>query len=186
MAGLFLASVAIRFCFVDTNIGFYAPLVFPTNGSITMMPPFLVRVLLSRVPRCHQYYGTLRLPVPTARSLMDSLPGSCVLLQLCSGRLEASPASRVLFNQRTNGEFTQVNTGSRRFLRNPSCTFAPVIDSGRTDFVSPNRHFSTDPTSCTMKSPALSDFEAQSHGFSTCCLRFTARVTPDYAKLTSS
>ncbi len=28
MAGLFLASVAIRFCFVDTNTGFCAPLVF--------------------------------------------------------------------------------------------------------------------------------------------------------------
>ena len=151
-----------------------------------MVPPFLVRVLSSRVPRCHRYYGTLRLPAPITQSLMDSLLGSCDCFIFALAGLKLIPASPVLFNQRTNGHFTQVSTGSRRFLRNPSRTFAPVTDSGRTDIVSPNRHFSADPTSCTMKSPALGDFEAQSRGFSTCCLRFTARVTPDYAKLTSS
>ena len=155
MAGLFLASVAIRFCFVDTNIGFYAPLVFPTNGSITMMPPFLVRVLLSRVPHCHQYYGTLRLPVPTARSLMDSLPGSCVLLPICFAKFEATPGDQVLCSHRTNGNCTQVSTGSRRFLRNPSCTFAPVSDPDRADAASPYRQTSADPISKKMKPPTM-------------------------------
>lgn len=155
MAGLSLASVAIRFCFVDTNTGFCAPLVFPTNGSITTMSPFLVRVLPSGVPRCRRYYGTLRLPVPTARSLMDSFTGSCVLLPVRSAGFEAQPDGRVLFSHRTNGNHTQVSTGPRRFLRNPSCTFAPVSDSGRTDLVSPYRHFSTDPTRSTMKSPTI-------------------------------
>ena len=158
MAGLFLASVAIRFCFVDTNTGSCAPLVFPTNGSITMMSPFLVRILPSGVPRCHQYYGTLRLPVPTARSLMYSLPGSCVSLPVCFIRLEASPDDRVLFSHRTNGDCTQVSTGSRRFLRNPSCTSALVSDPGRAGIASPYRQASADPIFRTMKPPTVAPY----------------------------
>ena len=52
------------------------------------------------------------------------------------------------------------STGSRRFLRNPSCTFATVSDSGRTDYVSPNGHFSADPTSFTMRSPTMRQFHS--------------------------
>ena len=118
-----------------------------------MVPPFLVRVLLSRVPRCHQYYGTLRLPAPTIRSLMDSLPDSSVLLHIRSVWPEAKPDSRVLFNHRTNGDFTLVSAGPRRFLKNPSCTFAPVSDPGRAENASPFRQLSADPIPNKMKSP---------------------------------
>ncbi|MGI2030635.1 hypothetical protein, partial [Endozoicomonas acroporae] len=61
-----------------------------------------------------------------------------MLLHICFAGLEAKPNDQVLFSHRTNGYLTQVSTGSHRFLRNPSCTFAPVSDSGRTDSVSPN------------------------------------------------
>lgn len=158
MAGLSLASMAIRFCFVDTNTGFYAPLVFPTNGSITTMSPFLVRVLLSRVPCCHQYYGTLRLPVPTVRSLMHSLPDSCVLLHVRFAWPEAPPDERVRFSHRTNGNCTQVSTGSHRFLRNPSCTFPLVYDPGRVGVVSPYRRTNADPIFRTMKPPTVAPY----------------------------
>ena len=83
-----------------------------------------------------------------------------MLLHIRFAGLEAKPDDRVLFSHRTNGYLTQVSTGSRRFLRNPSCTFAPVSDSGRTDYVSPNRHFSADPTSFTMRSPTMRQFHS--------------------------
>ncbi|KEQ13506.1 hypothetical protein GZ77_14310 [Endozoicomonas montiporae] len=75
---------------------------------------------------------------------MDSLPGSSALLRICFVRLEAKPDNRVLINQRTNGEFTLVNTGSHRFLRNPSCTFAPASEPSRAAIPSPSRVGSAD------------------------------------------
>ena len=109
--------------------------------------------------------------------------GSCKLPQFCFIRFEAKPDDPVLFDHRANGAFMQVRIGSRRFLRNQSCTFAPVTDLGRTGSASPRRQPSAGPTTGNMKPPTIGDFETQSRGFSTRCLRFTASVTADYARL---
>ena len=74
-----------------------------------------------------------------------------MLLHIRSVRSEAQPDGRALFSHRTNGDITQVSTGSRRFLRNPSCTYALASDPGRADVASPYRQTSADPISQRMK-----------------------------------
>src|SRR3954454_4574959 len=86
IAGLFLGSLAIRSCFVDTLSGFIAPALFLQGDSVTTVPPFPrlgpleQRSLMSSVLRRH--YDLLRRiraqlwigsPAPTVVSSLASL-----------------------------------------------------------------------------------------------------------------
>ena len=60
IAGLLLASMAIRSCFVDTFSGFKAPSVFLKNDSVQWCPASLDRVHPSSVPQRLQYYQSTK------------------------------------------------------------------------------------------------------------------------------
>src|ERR1019366_5448680 len=75
MAGLFLASPAIRSCFVDTLSGFKAPSCFSETTLFTTVPRF-PRPAPPRAafPGVNSTIRALRLPASTTGSLMYSLP----------------------------------------------------------------------------------------------------------------
>src|SRR5258708_3177782 len=69
MRGALLASSAIRCCRVNTNSGFDAPVMFPSNGPLTQASPFLPGVPQVSVPPAPRYYGMLRPPVALPAAL---------------------------------------------------------------------------------------------------------------------
>src|SRR5262245_23331166 len=79
MSGQFLASSAIRCCFVDTVSGLGVPVMFPSNGSCdgVSFPP---RGPFGVVPPIHRYYEALRLPAVLAFSPFFGPPdkGDCL------------------------------------------------------------------------------------------------------------
>jgi hypothetical protein len=77
MAGLFLASSAIRSCFVDTLSGFKAPSCFSETTLFTTVPRFpRPGPPRAAFPDVDSTIRALRLPAPTTESLMYSLPRS--------------------------------------------------------------------------------------------------------------
>ena len=77
MAGLFLASPAIRSCFVDTLSGFKAPSCFSETTLFTTVPRFpRPGPPRAAFPDVNSTIRALRLPAPTTGSLMYSLPRS--------------------------------------------------------------------------------------------------------------
>jgi len=87
MRGALLASSAIRCCRVNTNSGFDAPVMFPSNGPLTQASPFLPGVPQVSVPPAPRYYGMLRSPVvlPAAlRFLGLAVPVPCACFRLSS------------------------------------------------------------------------------------------------------
>src|SRR6266478_128143 len=87
MRGALLASSAIRCCRVNTNSGFDAPVMFPSNGSLTQASPFLPGVPQVSVPPAQRYYGMLRSPVvlpAVLRFLGLAVPVPCACLRLSS------------------------------------------------------------------------------------------------------
>ena len=74
-------------------------------------------------------------------------------------------------------------TGPPRFLGSPSCTSALLSDPGRAAYTSPRRCPPCCPRTQHNEGPNDDDFEAQSHGFNTRCLRFALSVTREHARL---
>ena len=62
------------------------------------------------------------------------------------------------------------------------CAYALLYDPRGTDRVRPRRRVDAAPACTTTKAPALSAFEAPSHGLGTPGLRFAARVAPTQRK----
>ena len=91
--------------------------------------------------------------LPSHLCIRSWVPACCSMFAL-SG-FKHFPDSQALFNHRANGDCIQVNTGSRRFLRNPSCTFALVSDPGWAGIVSPYRQPNADPIFWKMKPPTI-------------------------------
>ncbi len=76
--------------------------------------------------------------------------------------------------------------GPHRFLSDPSCTSALVKDPGQTSEASQYRLQKCCPRAQHSEgSDGQHDVEAQFHGFSTHCLRFTLRVATAHARLVS-
>jgi hypothetical protein len=98
---------------------------------------------------------------------------------------EAIHDGLALFDHRANGCIAWVTTGSHRFLRNPSCTFALVTDPGRIAMTHLIVMANADPIPNKMKSPTGHDIGTQSYGFGTCCLRFKSHITITPARLAS-
>ena len=75
--------------------------------------------------------------------------------------------------------FRTETTGSPTFLGNPNDAFALLSDPGGSGTPGPYQCADAAPTQAlTVKAPAKrASFEAQSHGFSTRCLRLAAPVT---------
>ena len=139
MAGLFLASPAIRSCFVDTLSGFKAPSCFSETTLFTTVPRFpRPGPPRAAFPDVNSTIRALRLPVPTTGPLIYSLPRSNFASPSSlprSGDLRAGPAP--LTAAAPSAIPKLVDTGSPRFLGNPSHTSAPLSDPGRSELVSP-------------------------------------------------
>src|SRR5712691_8765193 len=78
--GMFLASSAIRWAFVETLAELWLSGIFPPIGSVFSALPSLRRVRPGGVPLLHRYYGELRLPAaPPAslRFLRSAVPARC-------------------------------------------------------------------------------------------------------------
>lgn len=74
-------------------------------------------------------------------------------------------------------------TGSPRFLENPDCAFALLLDPGET--IAPTAPWVLGAAPAARTAEALASrttFEAELHGFGTCCLRFTALSYPSTGK----
>ena len=69
-------------------------------------------------------------------------------------------------------------TGPLTFPGNPNCAFALLYDPGRTERTRPLRCDRYCPRSNHDEGSRIANFEAQSHGLSTRCLRFVGWVTP--------
>lgn len=94
--------------------------------------------LVTAFPTVISTIGALRLPMPNTGSLMDSLPRSTLRLPVYSlaaetaagyGPIYIAPCLRACLERSV--------IGSPRFLRSPSCTFAPLSDPGRSGLASP-------------------------------------------------
>jgi len=134
------ASLAIRSCFVDTLSGFKAPSVFLKSVPVLRCPASLLRVRASRVPQPPQYYQStttsgaddgvtydFRFPAATSRLLVRSH----------AAETSAGPGPAPAAALPAIGSCSY--TGSPRFLENPSHTFAPLSDPGRSAQASPSR-----------------------------------------------
>ena len=119
----------------------------------------------------------LRLPAPNTKSLMDSLLRSNLRLLVRSPLAKTSRGARPRLLPGAISYLNWSNAGSPRFLENPSCTFALLSDPGRSGWPCLDGQLSAIPNAGKMKTPAFVHFEAQSHGFSTRCLRFKSYVT---------
>jgi hypothetical protein len=137
MAGLSLASPAIRSCFVDTLSGFKAPSCFSVTALFYNGAPLpSVGSASSSVPRHLQYYQSTKTSgaYPLIYSLARSNFASPSSLPR-SGDLRVGPVP--LTAAAPSAIPKLVDTGSPRFLGNPSHTFAPLSDPGRSELVSP-------------------------------------------------
>ena len=168
--------------------------MFPVNGSLLWRLPSLRRVPVSPVPRLHRYYegattsrsripghlwfrfrGSTRSSVVRARR---SAPDGLEDLDPGQGIWSAgAPVAGVLV--------AWTRAGSHRFPGDPSHAFALFQDPGRADGPSPWRSRRCCPRSTHSEGSSDHNFEANSRGFSTCCLRFTSGVAAAHARLAS-
>jgi len=160
--------------------------VFPNRGSLTGRSPSLRRVPSGSVPPLQRYYEsakTAHLAFPFA-----SFPSLRVPPADCSFRpwLDPSPSALTIIAPGRGSLVSRLPTlrrlsshsepmSSPRFLGNPSRTFALLLDPGGCSVpgVTTRRCCSRN---CYHESSRTSmHFEARSHGFCACCLRFALR-----------
>lgn len=80
--------------------------MFPSNRSIIVVPPSLVRILYGRVLRSHWYYEALRLPSLNLCSLIYSLTDTHMLPLIRSTCVEVFTGSPAIFSHIANGNIT--------------------------------------------------------------------------------
>ena len=153
---MLLASWAIRSCFVDTLSGFKAPSVFLKNDSVQRRSASLDRVRLSGVPRRRQHYqsaktsGTYhRTPYLFGAPLQPPFP------RFAPTRRGQPRGPGPVLSHGAFGYSTLVGLGSPRFLENPSYTFAPLFDPGRSHNPHPHGSWVSVPVITRTKTPAL-------------------------------
>ncbi len=157
--------------------------MFPNRGSQTGRSPFLIRVPAVRFPRFIGTMRALRLLTSPSRSLRFLRSRYHPLIAFFVPRIFPSPrhsqsprrAGSPLYTAFPLWRFPHrwSNMSSPRFLGNPSCTFALLLDPGGCRMSG-----STTPRCCPRYSYHEGSryssffFEARSHGFCTRCLRF--------------
>src|SRR5471032_1591458 len=159
--------------------------MFPSNGSLNQASPFLPRVLVRRVPPAQRYYGTLRIP-PSFPPRLITRDGYRPM------RLRSLPWTR----RRSRAWSFRVwqphaNCGQRRtdtlkFPGSPSVPLPCSRDPGRTAASGHTTQRRGPRSSDSEGSHDQTAFGAQSHGFSTRCLRFAPRLSPSDARLASA
>ena len=145
-----------------------APL--PSSGSKSVQVP--------RLPRYYQ--GAMTSCRPFRRASLPSLGDTT---QAFVFRPHAAERCRQRFSGVGHpvppaGILSVETAGSPTFLGNPHCALALLFDPGGSDTPWPWRCAGAAPALSTTKAPALTSFEALSHGFGTGCLRFAGRVAP--------
>jgi hypothetical protein len=153
---LFLASLAIRSCFVDTLSGFKAPSVFLNNGSEQRCSASLDRVRLSGVPRRHQYYqSTKTSDTYHEAAYLFATPLQPPVSQFAPTQRRLPRRPGPVLSHGAIGYLTLVGIGSPRFLENPSHTSAPLSDPGRSHDPHPCGSWVSVPALTTTRAPAL-------------------------------
>lgn len=161
------------------------PPCFPSAGLFSWRLPSLGRVPASRVPRLHRYYEGAKTSDDSRAKLMASPSPSA----LCPC---FAPPTRGLFGGLARSFAVVLSgglrgtIGSHRFPGDPSRGSALLSDPG--PVLAPRVRTVRSMLSLppTRQRPEQSyDFEAQSHGFTTRCLRFARPVARSHARLAS-
>lgn len=136
MPGAFLASSAIRSCFVETVLEFDTSMVFPSNDSV-LRQPLCSGGSLGSVPRHHRSYGLLRLPDAPPAALR-SLAWRYRPVPAVRSRGSSAPSPRAGFVYRgfpTTCLMAEAS-GSPKFLGNP-LPACPALRPRRTGWTKP-------------------------------------------------
>src|SRR5271157_5757430 len=129
ISGPFLASSAIRCCFVNTVSGLGVPIMFPSNGSSdgASFPP---QGPFGMVPLAHRYDETLRLPAAhfaALRFLRLAIPRSFCVSSPFGRRCQADGSSRSLLYRLLPIRFSSRNCQDLPCSRETHMTIRPAL-----------------------------------------------------------